>query len=117
SPELVKILSDIQAELSNREYHDMTRNVSVQRGEGGRHAPLNIGGELKDAFHSLSSVLNVLLSVAAVFAAVFWISGTVTSDLGKRTLLSLLAALIVAVAEGWFFAKDLLHVDHTVKDE
>ncbi|KAI8908833.1 endoplasmic reticulum-based factor for assembly of V-ATPase-domain-containing protein [Powellomyces hirtus] len=109
SPELVKILDDIKAELANREYAEMTKNVSFQRDS--MRAPLNIGGELRDAFRSLSAVFNVLLSIAAVFAAVFWVSGTVTQDIGKRTLLSLFGALMVAIAEGWFFAKDLLHVD------
>ncbi|KAJ3184594.1 hypothetical protein HDU87_003995 [Geranomyces variabilis] len=114
SARLLALLDAAQAELSNREYAEMTRGLSTPRGGAGRvvdDVTLNIGGELRDAFRSVSAVFNVLLSMGAVFVAVYWVAGTVSRDVGKRTLLGLFGALMVAIAEGWFFAKDLMSTD------
>ncbi|KAJ3144710.1 hypothetical protein HDU89_008082 [Geranomyces variabilis] len=110
SARLLALLDAAHAEVSNREYAEMTRGLSTPRGGAG-DASLNIGGELRDAFRSVSAVFNVLLSMGAVFVAVYWVAGTVSRDVGKRTLLGLFGALMVAIAEGWFFAKDLLRTD------
>ncbi|KND04520.1 uncharacterized protein SPPG_00249 [Spizellomyces punctatus DAOM BR117] len=105
SPELIQLLDAIRADLANKEYAEMVRGVSLNR----EVQPLvPIGGELRNAFRQISSVINVLFSIAATFAAVFWVSGTVTRDVGMRTLIGLFGALLVAIAEGWFFARDWL---------
>ncbi|RKO82775.1 hypothetical protein BDK51DRAFT_39596 [Blyttiomyces helicus] len=68
----------------------------------------NVGRELRDAGRVLAAVVNVVCSMAAVFVALFYFGDSVTRDVAMKTLLALGGALIVGVAEGWFFARDWL---------
>ncbi|KAI8815708.1 endoplasmic reticulum-based factor for assembly of V-ATPase-domain-containing protein [Fimicolochytrium jonesii] len=110
SPQLLATLDRIRIQLENAEYAEMTKNVRLDFREE-QNGPLRIGAELRGAFSQMSAVFNVLFSIAAVFLATFWISGTVTREIGYKTLVSLAAAMIVAIAEGWFFTRDLIQED------
>ncbi|KAI9099733.1 endoplasmic reticulum-based factor for assembly of V-ATPase-domain-containing protein [Phlyctochytrium arcticum] len=109
SAALLALLSEIQDTLDNKAYANMVRSVappSSQNDSGGILS--SIGSDLRDAKRQMSAVFNVLFSAVAVFVAVFWVSGTLSRDVGVRTLISLLGTLIVLIAEGWFFARDWL---------
>jgi hypothetical protein len=74
----------------------------------------SIGNEMKEwklVQKQLTGIVNVLFSIAAVFTCCFYLGELVHIDIGSRVLLALLFALLVAIAEGWFFAKDLFMAD------
>ncbi|KAI8995927.1 endoplasmic reticulum-based factor for assembly of V-ATPase-domain-containing protein [Gaertneriomyces semiglobifer] len=107
SPELVRILENIKADLANKEYAEMVRHVSTFR-ERDNVPASSIGNDLRDAFRQMTAIINVIFSILAVFMAVYWVSGTVTRDIGMKVLISLFFALVALIAEGWFFTRDWL---------
>ena len=62
--------------------------------------------ERLDVKHALGAV-NVLLSVASVFFACFYLGELVHWDVGLRVLMALFLGLVVGIAEGYWFVKDL----------
>ncbi|KAI9145595.1 endoplasmic reticulum-based factor for assembly of V-ATPase-domain-containing protein [Paraphysoderma sedebokerense] len=123
SPELLSILENIQARKSNLEYFDMLRTVLPNEHQStlanslklsdtdldrlsspASSTPLpnlNSVNEAKAIFKTFTTIINVLFTVVSVFVAVFWISHHVSDDIALRTLVSFLAALLLAVAEGF----------------
>lgn len=61
--------------------------------------------DVRSINQQLAAILNVFFSVAAVATAVYWVSATITSDIAIRVLLSLTGALIILLAEVWFFVR------------
>ncbi|KAJ3416867.1 hypothetical protein HDV05_008452 [Chytridiales sp. JEL 0842] len=109
SPELLKILEACQAELDNKQYDEMVKDL--------RKSPsrMTMAGDqkedMKEIVGMLSAITNVIFSMIAVFVTVFYVGNTVTRDTGMKTLLALFGALIVGIAEGWFFSRDWLFHD------
>ncbi|KAJ3026149.1 UNVERIFIED_CONTAM: hypothetical protein HDU68_006138 [Siphonaria sp. JEL0065] len=112
SPELLQLLEKAKLKAENEEYARMTQELIPQ------HKMTQLTKQERNEYNAtigmFSGILNVLLSMVAVFMAVFWVGHTVTQDIGMKTLLSLLCALIVGFAEGWFFSKDWLFEDREV---
>ncbi|KAJ3219915.1 hypothetical protein HDU67_008444 [Dinochytrium kinnereticum] len=109
SDKLLEILQSCQENLDRQEYDRMTADV---RSDG--PTIRDDTADAKRAMGAVGSVLNVLMSMAAVFVAVFYFGQNLAPDVGARTLISLLAALIVGFAEGWFLSRDLLRDDAVV---
>ena len=63
--------------------------------------------EYKTVQGQISGLVNVLFSVAAVFTAAFYLGEVVYMDVGARVLVALFAALVVGLADAWFFTRDL----------
>ncbi|KAJ8655094.1 hypothetical protein O0I10_009301 [Lichtheimia ornata] len=90
-------LDRLRQEQQNREYAAMVSSVVGSENERfafGLHA-----NELKQVQGHIVTILNIGLSVAAVFTAVYMGSRTMTDDVGIRVLLSLAGALIIAIVE------------------
>nr|KAJ3420081.1 hypothetical protein HK105_006141 [Polyrhizophydium stewartii] len=110
SPEYIKMMDEVRAYLANKEYEQMTNGLDSTA--SGKNKLL--GGfsedmlELRKASRHLISLANVLFSMVATFAAAYVLSGHVFAEQGFRVLFGLFATLLVAVAEGWFFARDWL---------
>ncbi|KAI8894350.1 endoplasmic reticulum-based factor for assembly of V-ATPase-domain-containing protein [Globomyces pollinis-pini] len=100
SKEYQKMMDDCRALLAEKEYLQMTENLETKK------LSLSPGSEWKEVHKMTTSIINVLFSVVAVFVAVFYLGESMQMDIGLRVLISLAGALIVAIAEGWFFTKD-----------
>ncbi|KAJ3330092.1 hypothetical protein HDU76_006449 [Blyttiomyces sp. JEL0837] len=111
SPELLRILEECRIKQENKEYDEMVKNVQTSK----KHMALRLEQDDKEGFRAMigffSSIMNVLLSMIAVFVAAFYFGDSVTDDIGMKTLLSLFSALVVGFAEGWFFSRDWLFID------
>ncbi|KAI8847421.1 endoplasmic reticulum-based factor for assembly of V-ATPase-domain-containing protein [Chytridium lagenaria] len=106
SEKLKAILQTCQNNLDRQEYTRMTSNLGLKS--------YNMRDDILDAKKAMGAfgaVFNVLLSMGAVFTAIMYFGTSLTSDVGTRVLIGLFAALVVAIAEGWFLSRDLLRVD------
>lgn len=106
--EYIKMMDDVKAILAQKEYDEMTKDIQSVKEPGW---DVN---EWKLVNTQMTSIINVLFSMIAVFAAVFYLGELAVIDVGLRVLLSLAGALIVGIAEGWFFTKDLIHVEKEI---
>jgi hypothetical protein len=103
SPQLEASLEKARKIINQREYDRMCSTVKVQEKE-----TIGNGKDIKGAQKVVSGVVNISFSAAAVFMAIFWIGNGVTESIGLKTLLALTGSLIIIIAEGYFFFKDLL---------
>ncbi|TPX35537.1 hypothetical protein SmJEL517_g02191 [Synchytrium microbalum] len=110
SPELQAILERARIDQENKEYARMVSGVSSSNDAINGTAPASIGRELKAASQLSLAAFNVVLSLVAVFAAVYYFGDAVSNDASMKTLMGLAGVLIVAIAEGWFFMRDWLVV-------
>ncbi|KAJ3036816.1 hypothetical protein HDV00_002369 [Rhizophlyctis rosea] len=108
SPALLKLLEEAQLKLDEQAYEEMTRSISQKHLQTNR---TSLAQDLKHANRAITAMVNVVFSMIAVFTALFYFGHTVTNDVAMRTLLSLFGALVVGIAEGWFFSKDLIKGD------
>ncbi|KAI9502722.1 endoplasmic reticulum-based factor for assembly of V-ATPase-domain-containing protein [Coemansia spiralis] len=130
NPKLVAHLDIIKKQLEEYEYQRMTASISspsLMYREGSRTAVrdshtdtlfpavpgVRTGQEvsttttrqdMKDINSQISIIVNILFSALGVGFAVTYASYTLTSEIGWRILLGLLAAVAVALAETWLFA-------------
>lgn len=96
SPEYLKLMKELRLQQQEREYQELVGN-SFNKNDHEFQTPGEIVKEVKE---QLSTIVNVLLSVFSVGYAVWYWSGTSTHwQVPTRTLMSVLAALIVVVAE------------------
>ncbi|KAJ3296975.1 hypothetical protein HDU79_005039 [Rhizoclosmatium sp. JEL0117] len=113
SDQLKQLLRDAEVKAENLEYARMTDDLVP------KHSMSQLTRQEKFEFNAtigmFSGILNVLLSMVAVFVAVMWVGDTVTRDVGMKTLLALFFAFVVGIAEGWFFSRDWLFEDAQVK--
>ncbi|KAG0324751.1 hypothetical protein BGZ99_001471 [Dissophora globulifera] len=87
SPELDRIMDDVKAKLAEREYRRMISSIDYTASSNGS---ISSGirqdmKELKEVKAHTIGIINVLYTGAAVFTAVYMISGHFTEDLGKRS--------------------------------
>ncbi|KAG8226407.1 hypothetical protein J437_LFUL012503 [Ladona fulva] len=106
NPILEKRIQRLKREQDEREYKRMTRNVDTSR----KHEPQEtISYQMQQINRQLIAVFQFVLSVAAGFAFGFLgvelIVGSL--DFGFRLLLGIICALIIALAEIYFLAKQL----------
>ncbi|KAI9226002.1 MAG: endoplasmic reticulum-based factor for assembly of V-ATPase-domain-containing protein [Piptocephalis tieghemiana] len=97
SQELTARLNRIQTINANADYTRMVQGVLPHENE--------TIADVRSINQQLAAILNVFFSVAAVATAVYWVSATITSDIAIRVLLSLTGALIILLAEVWFFVR------------
>ncbi|KAG0307136.1 hypothetical protein BGZ98_000954 [Dissophora globulifera] len=86
SPELDRIMEDVKAKLAEREYRRMISSIDYTASSNGS---ISSGirqdmKELKEVKAHTIGIINVLYTGAAVFTAVYMISGHFTEDLGKQ---------------------------------
>jgi hypothetical protein len=101
--EYIEMMDRARNIVAEKEYREMTHGIDQSNDWDPK--------EWKMIKNQITAVFNVLFSIGAVFTAVFYIGELIHVDVGLRVLVSLLGALVVAVAEGWFLTKDLLHVE------
>jgi hypothetical protein len=95
----LELMQTAQNIIDQKEYNEITKNFNVQK------------NDWKLVNNQITAIFNVLVSIGAVFASVFYLGGMYGVDLGFRVLFSLLGALVVCVAEGWFFTRDLFKAE------
>lgn len=61
--------------------------------------------EMNTAKNQITAIVNIMFTIVAVFVAVYWISPSVTDDIGYRILLSLSFCVIVGIAETWLYIR------------
>ncbi|TPX32856.1 hypothetical protein SeMB42_g07570 [Synchytrium endobioticum] len=96
SPELLALLQKARIDQENRDYVRMVSGVAGTR-------------ELYSNGTSRTPNLSI-----AVFAAVYYFGDSISNDVCVKTLIGLACALVVAVAEGWFFMRDWLALENTI---
>jgi len=106
NPELEARVQRLKLEQQEREYQDMTRNVDASRA---RVPDESIASQLKQINRQLIAVVQFIVSVGAGFAFGFIGVELMVGDLdfGFRLLLGVMCALIIALAEIYFLAKQL----------
>ena len=103
SEKLLKILKECQDIVDKKEYYRMTKGL-----DGKKDVNLRFK-DVKFTIGQLSSVFNVIFSMAAVFTAVMYFGDQVGS-LSVKLLLALFCAWIVGIAEGFFLFRDLMEL-------
>lgn len=95
SPEYLELMKRLSQKQKEQEYQELIGNTKVEEGEY-----LTPSYEAKAVKEQLSTIVNILISVASVFWAVWHWSGSSTRmPLSWRTLLSLFTSILVLVAE------------------
>lgn len=106
NPELEARVQRLKVEQEERDYRSMTKNVDSVRI---KHPEESIGYQMKMMNRQLIAVLQFIISVGAGFTFGFigiqYMVGEL--DFGFRLLLGVICALIVALAELYFLAKQL----------
>ncbi|KAG8308787.1 hypothetical protein J6590_050421 [Homalodisca vitripennis] len=106
SPELEARIQRLKLEQQERDYQNMTRNVDTIRS---RYPDESIASQVKEINRQMIAVLQFVVSVGAGFAFGFIGVELIVGDLdfGFRLLLGVMCALIIALAEIYFLAKQL----------
>ncbi|KAF9434280.1 hypothetical protein BGZ76_008279 [Entomortierella beljakovae] len=106
SPELEHIMEGVKAQLAEKEYQRMISSITP--GVNNNTLASGIKQEMKDMKDikaHMIGIVNVLYTGAAVFTAVYMISGHFTDDLGMRVLLSLLAFVLIVACEAYLYSR------------
>ncbi|KAI9277250.1 endoplasmic reticulum-based factor for assembly of V-ATPase-domain-containing protein [Phascolomyces articulosus] len=90
-------LKKLKDEQSNREYASMVASVITSENE--KYAFSIRPGELKQIQGHIVTIVNIGLSMVAVFTAIYMGSRTMTNELGVRIILSLGGAIGIAIVE------------------
>lgn len=101
--EYLELMESFRNKQDARDYANMTREF--------RKDHFTVFTDLQDLRQIRTlfySIINVVLSMAAVFAAVFYMADSAALDMSWRVLLALFGAFVAGFAEAWFFAKDWL---------
>lgn len=85
-------------------------NIKFYEGDTSGEAT-SFGEDVKDACRHLTTIVNIMFTMAAVFAFFLYVGHYVTSDLGIRVLIALLASFVVGAAEGYFYVTYVLLVE------
>jgi hypothetical protein len=101
--EYIAMMDRAREIIAEKEYYEMTKDITGERRES-----VWDPAEWRLISNQMTAIFNVLFSIIAVFAAVFYLGELAHVDLGIRVLLGLGGALVVGIAEGWFFTKDLM---------
>lgn len=101
SEKLLAILKECQDIVDKREYYRMTKGLTKDINTRFSDVRFTIG--------QVSSVFNVILSMAAVFTVVMYF-GDQLGNLSIKVLIALFCSWIVGIAEGYFLFKDLLEI-------
>uniref|UniRef100_A0A1B6KIT6 Endoplasmic reticulum-based factor for assembly of V-ATPase n=1 Tax=Graphocephala atropunctata TaxID=36148 RepID=A0A1B6KIT6_9HEMI len=106
NPELEARVQRLKLEQQERDYQNMTRNVDTVRS---KYPDDSIASQVKEINRQLIAVLQFVVSVGAGFAFGFIGVELIVGDLdfGFRLLLGVMCALIIALAEIYFLAKQL----------
>ncbi|RKP08711.1 endoplasmic reticulum-based factor for assembly of V-ATPase-domain-containing protein [Thamnocephalis sphaerospora] len=106
NPELAARLNAIRAAQANGEYTRMVGHVAPHLVlPGMEHNEASVMQEWRQSRRQLTAIMNVIFSIIGVFTAMFWATAMITDDLALRVLWSLLASLMVAVAEIWLYVR------------
>lgn len=103
SKRLLEILKECQDVVDKREYQRMTKGLRRDVNDRFTDVKFTIG--------QVSSILNVILSMVAVFTVVMYFGDQVAlGNISIKVLLALFCSWIVGIAEGYFLFKDLLQI-------
>ncbi|EGF83862.1 hypothetical protein BATDEDRAFT_85567 [Batrachochytrium dendrobatidis JAM81] len=108
TPEYIKFMEKVKIKLENKEYEDIVGKMPHGKS---RDALGSISGdlvELRKVSGQMMSLLNIFISMAAVFTALYIFAERLWEDQGFRVLFGLFGALVVGFAEGWFYTRDWL---------
>lgn len=120
SEEYIKLMKRLRAEQQENEYRSYLNkeenDMSIIDSIGGyRHQEVNKGnGSIaKEVNYQLTTIVNILITTGSVGYAVWYWSGSSIGGMnnGYRILLSLLAAIVVLIAEVVIFGGYLRRVD------
>jgi hypothetical protein len=101
--EYIAMMDRAREIIAEKEYYEMTKDVTGERRESVWDKT-----EWRSISNQITAIFNVFFSIIAVFVAVFYLGELVHIDVGIRVLMALAGALVVGIAEGWFFTKDLM---------
>lgn len=104
-------MDQARIQLENKEYHEMTRNISQGTNPLDSSPRTTLSQdiqELRKLSRQIIAITNVLFSIVATFVAVYVFWERVSSDAGMKVLAALVCCFVVALAEGWFFTRDWL---------
>ncbi|KAL7753668.1 hypothetical protein RI367_000599 [Sorochytrium milnesiophthora] len=98
SPELIALLEKTRLEQQHKEYNRLVANVMP---ESQREALGLSYADRRAITRTYYTFGNVMFTVVSVFVAVWYLAGAVSDSVAIKTLVSFLAALLVAIAEGY----------------
>jgi len=113
SPEYLKKKAELEREYSNREYQKMTRNVSQDR----QRERLNDFRGLKDMNSQMSIGLNIIVTMATVFAASYWLFNRTYENEVMAVLAGLFGAIAAMLVEVWLFIIKGSRIDSHLDDK
>ncbi|XP_071789736.1 transmembrane protein 199-like [Asterias amurensis] len=103
NPELLARLERLKAEQENKEYKEMTRSVNADI--FGKSPLAQVGQEVRSVQVQLMGILNILLTVVGAFVFGFMAMYYSGQSVNARVLCGFSLAMIVAVADLYFFIK------------
>lgn len=110
SKEYLEYMEKLRVELQEREYQELLHNKpdSIKNEEY-----ISFAQEAKIVKEQLSAILNILLSTVSVgWAFWYWSASSIPNlSLASRTLLSMLGAVIVLIAEVFIYSRYKTKVD------
>ncbi|KAK3838074.1 MAG: endoplasmic reticulum-based factor for assembly of V-ATPase-domain-containing protein [Linnemannia gamsii] len=110
SPELEKLMDGYKAQVAEKDYRRMVSSIDRDSPNSAASSTIayNLRQDMKDLkdvkAHTIG-IVNVLYTGAAVFTAVFMISGHFTEDLGKRVLLAFLGFVLIVMCETYLYMR------------
>ncbi|KAJ1657590.1 hypothetical protein IWQ61_003044 [Dispira simplex] len=104
NPQLEAQLESIRTELAQKEYIRMVQHVSLNEKY---RVGSDFARDMAQVNQNLLIIVNILFSIAAVFATVFYTSTTLSSDFAVRVLLGMCASLSVGGAEVWLYVSKM----------
>ncbi|KAI8801198.1 endoplasmic reticulum-based factor for assembly of V-ATPase-domain-containing protein [Cladochytrium replicatum] len=105
SPELLKILDDVKAELGKKEYESMVQGLTKK---GRVVLEPEDSAALKEVSKVATTLINMGFSVFGVVVAVFYFGDSITTDVSMKTLIAVASALIVVIAEAFVLTRYVL---------
>ncbi|KAJ1992101.1 hypothetical protein H4R33_001157 [Dimargaris cristalligena] len=108
SPEFVAHLESIRAEIAQKDYLRMVNGVSINEKN---RVGSSVAQELKTVNQNLMVIFNILFSMVAVYACIYYTARTMTDDMGLRVLFGLSFSFLVGAAEAWLYTSKMHSVE------
>ncbi|CAG0893119.1 unnamed protein product [Darwinula stevensoni] len=114
NPELEKRIQRLRKEQENRQYQEMTKNLTFSRQKPQQDT---IGFQMRELNAQIISVAQFIVTVGGAFVFVYKAMeyGLPTPYIPGQVLAGIFAAIIVAVAELYFLMKEIAHSDRAIK--
>lgn len=117
-PQLEARIQKLRNEQANREYRDMTRSITRERGAFAEVS--TVGREMREMHRELNKQIvtgvQYLVSIVGTFFALYIGTGFAIHDFAPRLVIAIIGALAVAFAEIYFIIREDMRAEETKKN-